>query len=138
VDLYAAVDALVSISAEGIETDLAFRTRLLDAAWGGVPSLSVGGGSLARELEEAGAGRRVPSSASALAEAVSQLLSDAPERERLSAAARRFAAGRSWSAVTAPLAAWCRDARVDAGRLPFAQQSRRFFRRLVPWRAGRR
>lgn len=137
VDLYAAVDALVSISAEGIESDLAFRTRLLDAAWGGVPSLSVGGGSLARDLEEAGAGKRVAPSSSALAEALSQLLADASERERVSAAARHFAAARSWTAVTAPLASWCRDARVDPGRLPLAQVSRRLFRRFVRWKAGR-
>ncbi|MEP6801239.1 MAG: hypothetical protein ABJC07_04840, partial [Acidobacteriota bacterium] len=57
-DLYAAVDLAVSISSSGLETDLAFRTRLLDAAWGGVPSVSVHGGSIARELEEAGGGVR--------------------------------------------------------------------------------
>ena len=34
------------------------------------------------------------------------------------AAARAFAAARSWQAVTAPLSEWCRDARVDPGRLP--------------------
>ena len=54
-DLYAAADLLVSISSAGLETELAYRTRLLDAAWGGVPSVSVGGGTLARELVEAGA-----------------------------------------------------------------------------------
>ncbi|HEY6066275.1 MAG TPA: hypothetical protein VIY96_08980, partial [Thermoanaerobaculia bacterium] len=44
-DLYAAADVIVSISSEGLETDLAYRTRLLDAAWGGVPSVSVAGGA---------------------------------------------------------------------------------------------
>jgi glycosyltransferase involved in cell wall biosynthesis len=136
-DLYAAVDVLVAISAEGLETDLSFRTRLLDAAWGGVPSLSVGGGALARELEEAGAGRRVAPTASALAEALSQTLSDAAEREKASAAARKFAAGRSWTSVAAPVAAWCRDARTDPGRLPLPQQTRRRFQRLVPWKSAR-
>jgi glycosyltransferase involved in cell wall biosynthesis len=137
VDLYAAVEVLVSISAEGLETDLSFRTRLLDAAWGGVPSLSVAGGALARDLEEAGAGRRVVSSASALAEALSQILSDPAERERASAAARRFAAARSWTSVAAPLAAWCRDARLDPGRLTMPQETRRLFKRLVPWKSRR-
>ncbi len=118
-DLYAAVDVLVSISSGGLETDLAFRTRLLDAAWGGVCSLAVGGGPLARELEEAGAGRRVVPTASALAEALAALLADPPEREKAGAASRRFAATRAWSSVAAPLAAWCRDSRVDSGRLPF-------------------
>ena len=117
-DLYAAVDLLVSISSEGLERDLAFRTRLLDAAWGGVPSVSVAGGSLARQLEEAGAGRRVARTASALAEAVSQVLSDPAGREAAGVAARRFAAARAWASIASPLAAWCREARVDPGRLP--------------------
>jgi glycosyltransferase involved in cell wall biosynthesis len=130
-DLYAAIDLLVSVSSEGLERDLAFRTRLLDAAWGGVCSVSVAGGPLARQLEEAGAGRRVPATASALADAVTQILSDPGEREKYGAAARRFAAARSWPAVAAPLAAWCREARVDPGRLPLPRQERRpLWRRL--------
>jgi len=130
-DLYAAVDLLVSISSEGLERDLAFRTRLLDAAWGGVPSISVAGGPLARQLEEAGAGRRVAKTASAVAEAVTQVLTDSAERRKAGAAARRFAADHAWSAVAAPLAAWCREARVDPGRLPLpARQSQPLWRRL--------
>ncbi len=54
-DLYAASDLAVSIASEGLETELAYRTRLLDAAWGGVPSVAVAGGALARELASAGA-----------------------------------------------------------------------------------
>ncbi len=122
-DLYAACDVLVSICAPGLETDLAFRTRLLDAAWGGVGSLSVGGGALARELEQVGAGRTLPASSSALADAVVSLLGDAVERDRVAEAARRFAAARAWPSVTAPLAAWLREARQDPGRLPIAQSS---------------
>ena len=130
-DLYAAVDLLASISSEGLERDLAFRTRLLDAAWGGVPSISVAGGPLARELEQAGAGRRVANTAPALAEALIQMLTDRDEREKASAAARRFAAARAWPAVAAPLAAWCREARVDPGRLPLpAREPRSLWRRL--------
>ena len=135
-DLYAAADLLVSISSEGLERDLAFRTRLLDAAWGGLPSLSVAGGPLARELEEAGAGRRVTGRASALAEALTQMLADPAVRETGAAAARRFAAARAWSLVAAPLAAWCRDARIDPGRLPLPHHEsqplwRRFRKKVV-------
>jgi len=139
-NLYAAVDLLVSISSEGLERDLAFRTRLLDAAWGGVCSVSVAGGPLARQLEEAGAGRSVARTASALADALTQMLSDPVEREKAGAAAQRFAAARSWSAVAAPLAAWCRDARVDPGRLPFPGQEPKapIWRRLRKKVAGAR
>ena len=55
-DLYAASDLIVSIAAAGLEADLSFRTRLLDAAWGGVPSVSVGGGG-ARARARGGRGR---------------------------------------------------------------------------------
>ena len=132
-DLYAACDLVVSISSSGLETDLAFRTRLLDAAWGGVCSVSVGGGSLARELEAAGAGRTAAPSSSALAETIAGLLGDGEEREKASVAARRFAATRAWTSVTAPLAAWLREAHVDAGRLPFpaAASASSFWRRLA-------
>jgi glycosyltransferase involved in cell wall biosynthesis len=130
-DLYAAVDLLVTISSPGLETDLAFRTRLLDAAWGGVSSVSIRGGPLARDLELAGAGRSLPPSSSALAEEISALLADPAERQKRSEAARRFAAARAWSGVTAPLAAWCREARVDPGRLPLPSTPRSFWRRLA-------
>lgn len=127
--LYAATDLLVSICSEGLESDLAFRTRLLDAAWGGVPSVSVGGGALARELEEAEAGRRADRNAADLAEAVLGMLGD---DGRAREAARRFAAGRSWTRVAEPLAAWCREARIDPGRLPFPEaRSSSLFGRLL-------
>lgn len=138
-DLYAAVDLLVSISSEGLERDLAFRTRLLDAAWGGVPSISVAGGPLARLLEDAGAGRRVARTAPALAEAVVQMLTDSVERLKAADSARRFAAARAWPAVAAPLAAWCREARVDPGRSPLPRtETPPLWRRLRKKVVGRR
>ena len=115
-DLYAASDLLVSISADGLESDLAFRTRLLDAAWGGVPCVAVGGGTLARQLEEAGAARRVERDPRALSRAILEMLGSG---DRPREAARRFAAGRTWSRVAEPLAAWCRRCEIDPGRRPF-------------------
>jgi glycosyltransferase involved in cell wall biosynthesis len=117
-DLYAASDLTVSIASPGLESDLAYRTRLLDAAWGGVPSVAVAGGPLAAELEAAGAARRVPRDAEALAVAVIDMLSEAPRRAAASAAARAFAVSRSWKSVAAPLVAWCRSPMIDPGRLP--------------------
>jgi glycosyltransferase involved in cell wall biosynthesis len=137
-DLYAAVDLLAAISSQGLETDLAFRTRLLDAAWGGVCSVSVHGGPLARELEEAGAGFRVEPAASSVANAISSLLLDPARRSACGIAARRFAAARSWSGVAGPLAAWCRDARVDPGRRPFPPAPKRSLWTRLSRRTGRR
>ncbi len=119
-DLYAAADLLVSISSEGLETDLAYRTRLLDAAWGGLPSISVAGGTLAKELSEAGAGWRAERSGESLARAVVETLDSDSRRAGASRAARRFAGERTWSRVARPLVAWCREAGVDPGRLPFS------------------
>ena len=119
-DLYAAADLLVSISSDGLESDLSYRTRLLDAAWGGVPSISISAGALGREIEDARAGRRVERSAGALAEGVVTALSD---HARLSAAARRFAQERTWGRVARPLLSWCRGARVNGGRLPLPESS---------------
>jgi hypothetical protein len=131
-DLYAAVDLIVSICPAGLETDLAFRTRLVDAAWGGVFAVTVGGGSLARSLEAAGAGIELERTASAVANGVSAVLGDRPRLEAGSVSARRFAAQQTWARVTAPLAAWCGEARVDAGRLPFppARAGRSIWNRL--------
>jgi hypothetical protein len=116
-DLYAASDLAVSIASEGLETELAYRTRLLDAAWGGVPSVAVAGGALARDLAAAGAGLECRRDAGALSAAISGLLDDGPRRERMAAAAREFAARRSWDRVAAPLLAWAKGARVEPGRV---------------------
>jgi glycosyltransferase involved in cell wall biosynthesis len=127
-DLYAAADLVVSIASEGLETELAYRTRLLDAAWGGVPAIAVGGGSLSRELSLAGAGFECGRDAAALADRIAGLLGDPAGLAQAGAAARAFAAARTWKAVAAPLAAWCRSARVDPGRAPVPQAGSRWKR----------
>ena len=130
-DLYAAADLVVSISSNGLESDLAYRTRLLDAAWGGLTSISISGGTLARELEEAGAGRRVERSSEALASAVGDALRDPEGRAGAARAARRFAAERKWETVAQPLLSWCRRARIDPLRLPLPEPAEpRFWRRF--------
>jgi glycosyltransferase involved in cell wall biosynthesis len=133
-DLYAAADLLVSISSNGLESDLAYRTRLLDAAWGGLTSISIAGGTLARELEEAGAGRRVERSSEALASAVVDALQDPQGCAARAREGRRFAAERKWETVARPLLSWCRRARIDPLRLPLPEPAeppfwRRFGRR---------
>ena len=119
-DLYAAADVVVSIASDGLEADLAFRTRLLDAAWGGLPSVAVAGGSLAVELVAAGAGFTAPRDSEALAAAVIALLSNRQRRDAAASAARAFAARRRWKDVLSPLSGWLREAAVDAGRLPLS------------------
>ncbi len=127
-DLYAAADVAVSIAAEGLETDLSYRTRLLDAAWGGVPSVTVGGGAVARELEQSGAARRASFRPEELAPAIAEVIAS---RDRFAAAARRFASERTWGRVARPLADWCREPSIDPGRRPFrGETARPLWRRL--------
>ena len=123
-DLYAACDLLAALSTEGLETELAYRTRLLDAAWGGVPSVTVAGGSLAGELAREGAAVESPRDAVALAHTVAELLADAPRRAAMASSARAFAAGRTWDRVARPLTAWLARARVDPGRRPLPEAAR--------------
>ena len=132
--VYAAADLLVSISSDGLESDVAYRTRLLDAAWGGLTSVSIAGGTLARQLEEAGAGRRIERSSAALASAIVDVLRDPDHRAAEARAARRFAAERKWEIVARPLLSWCRRARLDPLRQPLPEPAeppfwRRFGRR---------
>lgn len=130
-DLYAAAELIVSISSDGLETDLAYRTRLLDAAWGGVPCVSVAGGPLARELAGAGAGWQVERSPEALSRSILEGLSP-DRRERASRAARAAAAERSWERVARPLVSWCSQAHVDPNRLPYpAAPEARLWQRLT-------
>jgi glycosyltransferase involved in cell wall biosynthesis len=130
-DLYAASDLAVTISSEGLETELAFRTRLLDAAWGGIPSVSVGGGSLARALEHAGGAFSSAREASALAGRVVDLLGDPDRRARAGQAAARYAAAHTWKAVVEPVAAWCRRPRIDPNRLPIGSGRKVSFLRRI-------
>jgi len=80
--------------------------------------VSAGGGALARELAAAGAGLQTGRDPASLADAVVRLLGDREALVRASAASRRFAAGRSWDAVAAPLVRWAGGAGVAAGRRP--------------------
>lgn len=121
-DLYAATDLIVTLSCAGLETDLSFRTRLLDAAWGGVPSVSVEGGSLADALEREGAALHASRDVAALAETVAAILADPGRRARMAENARRFASRYLWRTVAAPLADWCRRAQVDPNRLSFPEE----------------
>src|SRR5207302_5639583 len=50
----AEADLGVSLHRDGVETELAFRTRLLDYLWAGLPVLSTGGDELSARLAAAG------------------------------------------------------------------------------------
>lgn len=117
-DLLRDVDLLVAPHRPGLETRLALRTRFLDALAAGCPVVTSEGGSLARLLQEAGAGWVVPPEDP---EALAQALEEAVDLPRLYAAgaavlARQFA----WDRVLEPLVAFCCDPRRDPTKDEFA------------------
>jgi hypothetical protein len=104
----------------GFETDLSLRTRLVDLMWLGLPAVVTAGGTMARVVGETGAGVVVPpSDPGALAEAVTGFLADPDKRQRAAAAARAWAAGRTWSRVAGPLLQFADTPRRDPHRERF-------------------
>lgn len=104
-----------------LETRFAFRTRLLDCFWSGLPVVSTSGDDLSEAVQRAGAGRAVaPEDPGALAAAVEEVL----DRGRAAYAEplRRLAAGHRWSAVAGPLR---RFAAADAPPPPAPARSAR-------------
>lgn len=95
----------ISAHAEHLETRFAFRTRLLDCFWAGLPVVCTSGDDLAEQvaLERLGA-VAPPGDAQALGAALERVLEQGRDSfaEGLRAAAER----QRWERVAAPLARW--------------------------------
>lgn len=104
-------DVGVSLHRSGVESEFAFRTRVLDYLWCGVPMVVTAGDELAARVEREDLGRVVhPDDPVAVADAIAALL-DAPD---VPARAARIAAARDelrWSRVVEPLRDFCRAPR---------------------------
>lgn len=101
--LYRSCRLAVVAQAPSLETELSFRTRILDFLWAGLPVVSTSGGPAARLVERTGSGRVVAPRAGALAVAVVDLLRDEEARARASARARETAKGFRWNRTLEPL-----------------------------------
>ncbi len=132
-ELYGASTLSVCLCRPGLETQLSFRTRLLDSAAYGLPSVSLEGGGLARDLSAAGAGTCVRD-ADGLREAIRGYLRDDVRRKEASRRAREFAEGFSWSRVALPIAEFFERPSIS-GRLDFPERRPRPAFRLL--RRGR-
>ncbi|OLR90440.1 glycosyltransferase [Actinokineospora bangkokensis] len=115
-------DAGVTTHFEHVETTFAFRTRVLDYLWAGLPIVTTDGDAFADLVRAEGLGVVVPAEdTAALAAALERVLYDeafaAACRERIAVVAERF----TWENVLAPLTAYCRDPRPAADRLPGAE-----------------
>ncbi len=104
-------DVGVSLHRRGVESEFAFRTRLLDYLWCGRPMVVTEGDELASLVGERRLGRVVPPDApEAVAAALVEVLEEPADEER----ARRFAEARwefRWSKAIEPLDAFCRSPR---------------------------
>jgi hypothetical protein len=113
------LDAEIGVSGHlpHVETALAFRTRILDYIWTGLPILTTAGDALGDLVESAGLGVVVPpGDPAAVADGLRSLLLD-PAR---AAAARRAIGGIAptmrWSVALRPLLDFCADPRPAADR----------------------
>lgn len=114
-------DCGVTTHFEHVETLFAFRTRVLDYLWAGLPIVTTDGDAFADLVRAERLGVVVPAEdPRALAEALERCLYD-PDfaqgcRERMLAVAQRY----TWPNVLEPLVEFCRDPRPAADRLPGA------------------
>ena len=115
------LDANCGVTAhyEHVETTFAFRTRVLDYLWAGLPIVTTDGDSFADLVRTEKLGVVVPAEdADALAAALEKCLYDeefaAGCVERIAVVAQRYA----WPEALKPLVEFCRDPRPAADRLP--------------------
>ncbi|GAA4860064.1 glycosyltransferase [Saccharopolyspora rosea] len=111
-------DCGVTSHFEHVETTFAFRTRVLDYLWSGLPVVTTDGDSFADLVRREGIGVVVPAEdPDALAGALERVLYDedfaAECRRRMVPVRERF----TWESVLAPLTEFCRDPRPAADRL---------------------
>lgn len=111
-------DCGVTTHFDHVETTFAFRTRVLDYLWAGLPIVTTDGDSFADLVRTERLGVVVPASDDeALANALERVLYDAEFAagcaERIAVVRERF----TWETALAPLLRFCRDPRPAADRL---------------------
>lgn len=116
--MYADADVAVCLFDRSLETELSFRTRLVDILWGGVPVVTNAGSSLTRLIDETRSGIVLEGlDAEEVARAVLRLLLDPELRKSMAANARRCVDDRlSWDEVVVPLHRLCVNPRRSADR----------------------
>lgn len=97
-------DVAISAARDLAETRLAFRSRLLDAFWAGVPVVTTSGDVLADQVREAGAGLVVsPGDVTGLADAMIRLLSDPVLRSSCAGRSLDLSHSFRWTQAVEPL-----------------------------------
>jgi glycosyltransferase involved in cell wall biosynthesis len=101
-------DFAVALHFDTVETTFAFRTRMLDHLWAGLPSLVTGGDALSELVTNEGLGQVVdPEDVDGVAAALRRFATDDELRQACRSATQRAAPRLRWSRVAAPLLAYC-------------------------------
>jgi glycosyltransferase involved in cell wall biosynthesis len=106
------MDADVGVSTHGfhLETTLAFRTRILDYLWAGLPMVVTKGDSFGELVKREQLGATVvPEEVDALADALELVLFDPEHATRARENVRRVRERFRWESVLEPLVAYVRD-----------------------------
>jgi GT2 family glycosyltransferase/glycosyltransferase involved in cell wall biosynthesis len=110
-------DIGVSAHLEHIETRFAFRTRMLDYIWAGLPMVVTAGDTLADTVAQRGLGYVVPiGDPVCFAQALLDLAREPEPRQRYAAAFASARAACSWQRALEPLIAFCANPRYAADR----------------------
>ena len=106
---------------ETLETHWAFRTRVLDYIWAGLPIVSTRGDVTSELIKELDLGLLVDASDSqGVAQAILRLL-DVPKKQyepRFKSARKRY----NWEQVALPVIKFCRQARIAPDKIALKQQ----------------
>jgi glycosyltransferase involved in cell wall biosynthesis len=114
-------DVGASLHLENVETRFAFRTRLLDYVWAGLPILATRGDALSEMLASESVARLVlPQDVDGVARAILALLSNPNLRADCAPALGHVAARYTWEKVARPLLEFCAAPRLapDKAYLP--------------------
>jgi len=106
------LDATVAITThhEHLETHFAFRTRVLDYLWCGLPMVLSGGDELGDQVQRVGAGAVCPpGDVDAVTDGLRRLLTDNTARAEAATASWELGQSYLWSTALRPLVEFCRD-----------------------------
>jgi glycosyltransferase involved in cell wall biosynthesis len=115
-------DVGVSTHLDHLETEFAFRTRVIDYLWARLPVVVTRGDALAELVETRGLGAAVdPGDVDGLAAALGRVLSDSAFRSACVANVDEVVSELTWPRVLRPLVEFCRDPRPAPDRVQPAQ-----------------
>ena len=117
-------DCAVSLHEDTLESAYAFRTRLLDCFWAGLPIVATAGDELAGRIERDDLGAVVaPGDAEGVAAAIERVLDRG--KEAFAPGLERARAAYAWPVVATALKRWIADPRPPGPRLAPAGSARR-------------